>query len=214
MAIEYASERNILYLSIYDGRMKYNVKPDTQGAEKRINKNAKEVWEMFVSSVSGHLVGIEKQVSEEYQDSWVIKLHDRSDDSTVHLRIPYSGRQADGFLRRLPNMDLEKPIKIAAGSYNEKQWLTVSQEGSKLDYYWTQENPGNLPQMVQMVVKGKEVWDDTEKMKYLERYVNEKVIPKIQSAKSAIESALPEGNIGTPNANDVPPAPEEDDLPF
>ena len=215
-----------MFFSLFDGSIKRNVDKNSQGARGRINKSGKTVYEKFYRSISGRFIKIEKKSHEEFGDSWVIDLRDG--EETYSLQIPYSSRQADGFLRRVPLLELEKDLEITCGVYDGKPYLTLKQNGGKVEYYWTREKPGSLPPMVQIQVKGKYIWDDTDKMAYLERYVNERLIPKLTELNPVVESELPPTELGggnndpmpefkpsvIPSSNNNPPIPEEDDLPF
>lgn len=223
MGITYKSESDTKYVSTLSGEMKIPAKPGEPGAIERVNKLGKTVHERFIKEIYGYLIGINKHESEEYEPSWIIKLKDPEDDSITQLTIPYSGRLSFGFLGRLPNIDKTKVVVIATGNYNGKPWLTVHQDGKKLDYYWTREEPGHLPNLVKGTYKGKEVYDDTDRMNYLEKYVTTKVVP-------ALKVLYPENEeMVYPEKGDLPPSDtmptkqepvaeaeteEEDDLPF
>jgi hypothetical protein len=43
------------------------------------------------------------------------------------------------------------------------------QDGQKIAPYYTKEDPKGLPQMVKIKVKGKEQWDDSDMMQFLEQ---------------------------------------------
>ncbi len=189
-------ESNVLYFSVFEGYLKRNVDESEENAKEKITKTGKKYFMRFYSSISGSLFSMEKSHHEDYGDSWNIKLRD--DDQTYHLQIPYSSRQADGFLRRLPNIDLNKPIEIACGDYDNKYYLTVKQDGIKVPYFWDKENPGDLPQMVQVKYKGDLVWDDTDKMQYLEKYFTDKIFPELEKLKQkqpTLNPDLPKGDI-------------------
>ena len=46
--------------------------------------------------------------------------------------------------------------------------ITLYQDGEKIAPYYTKEDPKGLPQMVKIKVKGKEQWDDSDMMTFLE----------------------------------------------
>jgi len=211
-----------IFLGIYDGKICQKCSSDDEGAKERIDKTGKVVYEKFYYSVYGKLINISIRSHAEYGDSWILHLRDEGKD--YFLQIPYSSRQADGFLRRLPNVKFENNIEIACGKYNEKAYLVIKQYGEKVEYFWTRENPKGLPPMVEKVVNGKTVWDDTEKMKYLRNIVMTRIVPKLREL-NPIDNVSPVDQVDdyfTPTAPPPPPPPPKeyteadvpDDLPF
>ena len=57
--------------------------------------------------------------------------------------------------------DKNDPTKTITG-------VTLYQDGNKIAPYYTKEDPNGLPQMKKIKVKGKEQWDDSDMMAYLE----------------------------------------------
>lgn len=213
MALEDATQgEGKKFFSLFNGEIKTYVDKETPGAKERINKQGTKVYEKFYRSISGIITGITKKVHDEYGKSWVIDLVDGEDKYS--LQIPYSSRQADGLLRRLPNVKIEKNVQISCGNYDERAYLTLKQDGDKVEYFWTRENPGKLPEMVQVELKGELVWDDTKKMVHLEGYVNEHFMPKVTIQNEEMEAALPaiEQSIKPEAAKAAEE--ETDDLPF
>jgi hypothetical protein len=47
--------------------------------------------------------------------------------------------------------------------------ITLYQDGNKIPPAYTKEDPNGLPQMVKIKVKGKEQWDDSDMMGFLEQ---------------------------------------------
>ena len=41
-------------------------------------------------------------------------------------------------------------------------------------------NPGELPDLKKIKVKGKDTWDDSERLEFLEEYVKNTILPKIK----------------------------------
>ena len=198
-------------LSLYNGKICKKVPPEAPGAVSRTNKDGKLVHEKFYESIEGYLVYIEKIAHQEYGDAWMVHLHDGTDP--YKLRIPYTGRQTDGLLRRLPEIDLKQPITIVVGQYETVPFLTVIQNGEKVPYFWTKENPGELPPMKLITVNNKKMWDHSIKMEYLEKYLEGKINPTLNKlhpnktfnqdavgsgkSKKVEEIKLPESDITT-----------------
>ena len=50
--------------------------------------------------------------------------------------------------------------------------ITLYQDGNKIAPAYTKEDPNGLPQMTKIKVKGKEQWDDSDMMLFLENMAN------------------------------------------
>jgi hypothetical protein len=45
-----------------------------------------------------------------------------------------------------------------------------NQNGSGLKWAFTKDNPNGMPDLVKIKVKGKDTWDDSDRMEFLENY--------------------------------------------
>jgi hypothetical protein len=72
----------------------------------------------------------------------------------------------------------------------KKTTVFVKQDGKTLKHYWNKDNPRDLPQLAKIKVKGKITYDDSDLMEYLEKYVNEQIIPKLRKpvAKANVDT--------------------------
>jgi len=52
--------------------------------------------------------------------------------------------------------------------------MFVNQGGAALKWYYTKDNRNGLPELKKLKVKGKETWDDSDMMEFLEKMVAEK----------------------------------------
>lgn len=180
------------FVTIFEGKFVKKVEIGTPNAVIRTNKNGKEVCELhYKSLVDVYVRDIEKKDHEEYGASWVITL-ETDDGQSFGLQIPYSGRATNGFMHRLPNIEIDKPITLVPSRFQEvlngitkyKTHLVVHQFGEKLEKYWTEQNPGDLPQMKKVIFKGVEQWDDTEQMQYIEAMINQQYKPLFAAMKA------------------------------
>ena len=57
--------------------------------------------------------------------------------------------------------------------------LILYQDGKSLKHAYTKDAPNGLPQMTQVMVKGTQVWDDTDQMIFLEEMVKKDIVPKL-----------------------------------
>ncbi len=194
------------FLTIFEGKFTKKVEPGTQDAITRINKNSKEVWELHYNALEDvYIRDIERKEHEEYGLSFVITL-ETDDGQSFGLQLPYSGRTTTGLMFRLPNLDISKPVTLIPSRFKEvingveksKTYLTVHQFGEKVAPYWTKDNQGDLPQMEQVMRKGKMEWDDTKQIQYIEQMLEDSYKPYFAQlkenapAKTAPPAAAPQ----------------------
>jgi hypothetical protein len=189
-----------IYLSIADGKIVRRFKEPTASSKQRTSKTGKIVHEESYDFVSGIITDITTKDSE-YGKFWNVRLQDGAD--TYVLQFQYSGGNASSFLKAIPNADLAKEIKIKprVEMNGDKKRTTVMliQDDTIIRWKWTKDNPGDLPSLKKVKVKGVEQWDDSDMMEALEAYIDEHVKPKLQSSASGGTTI-----IGAEDDNDVP----------
>jgi hypothetical protein len=172
MALSNLGGVNTTYLSVADGNLVRQHKQANAQTTERLTKTGKLVFEERFKDLTAKLDGIATREND-YGKQWQIKFQDQGDFYIVSL--PYSSRYASSFLKVLPNIDLSKEIRFMPWAMKDKNdptktitGITMYQDGEKLAPYYTKEDPKGLPQMVKIKVKGKEQWDDSDMMSYLE----------------------------------------------
>lgn len=195
------------YFTIYDGKFAIKVEKGTPGSKDRINKRNVEVSEIHHDSFTAKLIDIRTKDSE-YGKMWEFDFRDGEEVYT--LSLPYSNGSSTTILKILPNVDLTKEMKLQVSQKVEdgkkKTSLFISQDGKTLKHGFTKENPNGLPPMVMVKVKGQEVWDDTDRLAFLEAMVKEKILPQLSRdggatvAKSDDDDTA-EDVLGTDTAN-------------
>ena len=172
MALSQLGGVNTTYLSVADGNLVRQHKQANERTTERLTKTGKLVFEERFKDLTAKLDGIATREND-YGKQWQIKFQDQGDFYIVSL--PYSSRYASSFLKVLPNIDLSKEIRFMPWAMKDKNdptktitGITMYQDGEKLAPYYTKEDPKGLPQMVKIKVKGKEQWDDSDMMSYLE----------------------------------------------
>lgn len=195
------------YFTILGGRFAIRASADTPGAVKRINKLNKEVYEIYHDSFTGKLVNIRTRDGE-YGKSWEFDFRDGAELYT--LQLSYSNSYATNILKMLPNVDLTKEMKVQPSQKIEegktKSSLFISQDGVTLKHAFTKDNPNGMPEMKKVMVSGNEVWDDTDRLVFLQNMVDTQILPKLPkdaAAPQAEESAL---------ADEFPPSDEDNDF--
>jgi hypothetical protein len=180
------------YLSFYEGFFTKKVDSTTEGAVMRINKNQVQVWELKYDTISGIIQSIE-YAEKEFQGnllrSWNIKMKDGED--YYELQMPYSSRATTMILLKLPNINPSEAIELRAYWFekDKKSAIAVYQKGKKIEAFWTKDAPKDLPQMEQVMYKGKLEWDDSKMMAYLRSYIENDFAKKLSEKEAEAEEA-------------------------
>lgn len=198
-----------IYLSIADGQLIRQHKTPTADTEERKNKNDKIVHEEKFRNLTGIISFVAKKEGK-FGPQWEITFVDGNENYVVQMFT--SNRYATSFLKALPNVDLKEkvtfsPWSMQDGKDNTKTvtGVTMYQHGDKVFSYYTKEDPKGLPQMTQIKVKGKMVWDSSDMDEFLEAMVL-KIFPK-SAAPATSTTSTPAATGGfTPAATgDEPP---------
>ncbi len=171
---------NAAFYSIMNGKICRAFKSPDAETETRTNKNGKVVHEKYYDYLEGNLVGISTKEND-YGKFWVVVLEDA--DGRYQLEINYSSGFAQGFLKALPNVDLQKKIKLIPSVKTEgdkkKTTLFINQGGHAVKWYYKKDDRNGLPDLKQIKVKGKVTWDDSDIMEFLEEMVNNDIVPQL-----------------------------------
>jgi len=166
MALGSRQNANTIFLNIIGGKITQRVNEGTEGAKSRkLEKGPKsgtEVWEVEHDFVSGKIVdgGIKES---EYGDRIELKLQDKDEYYVLTVNWDYS-KLRDAIVKRLPNLDVEKPVEISCFPDRDtgQPVLMIRQGGEVVKYFWTRDQPGDLPEPTQKKVRNKVEWDWTD----------------------------------------------------
>ena len=190
------NSNSAIYLSVSDGKIVRRFKEPTAQSKPRTNKLGNTVHEETYDYVEGMITGITVRDSD-YGKFWNVNIQDGSD--AYILQFQYSGGNANSFLKSIPNADLRKPIRIRPAveidGDKKRSKLFLVQDDKALRWFWTKENPGKMPSLKKIKIKGVEQWDDSDMMEFLEAYVKEHITPKL-------------------GGSDIANAQEDEDVPF
>lgn len=183
---------NAIYLTISNGKICRQFKNKTSISIERVNKTGKTVHEEFYDYVEGKILNITTKDSE-YGKYWQVEMEKNGQRGI--LQFQYSSGYANGFLMALPNVDLAQEVRLSPSAKKEgdktKTTLFINQGGEGLKWAWNKENPGDLPQMKQVKVKGVLTWDDSDKMEYLENMVKERMLAHFGKQHAAPVATAP-----------------------
>lgn len=171
-----------VYYNISNGKIVRQFPNKTATSVERVNKNMRTVHEEFYDYLDGYLVDLFSRETD-YGKYWIVVLQDQKSGAKQHLQLPFSSGYAMGFLKALPNADITKPLKVIPHARKEgdktKATIFLNQAEKSLKWYYTKDHPNGLPPLRKMKVKGKEVWDDTSVMEFLEKMVQKQILPKL-----------------------------------
>lgn len=176
MLTQSSTNQSVVYLSISNGKLVRRVDESTPNAIARVNKVGKQVYELFYNSMIGHIVDISTKENE-YGKFIIVKV--KAHDTTYNLEMNYSSGYSVSFLRALPNVDISQNVeitpKLIVEGDKKKSVIFLNQGGKAIKHFFTKENPNGMPDLEKIKVKGKDTWDDTKRMEFLENYAKTKV---------------------------------------
>lgn len=201
------------YITILGGKFSVRTNKENPEAIERVNKVGNTVYEVFYDSFTGKIVNIRTRDGE-YGKSWEFDFQDGGEIYT--LQLSYSNSYATNILKMLPNIDLSKEMKVQPSQKMEdgktKSSLFISQDGVTLKHAYTMAEPNGLPPMVQIVVKGQTVWDDTERLAFLQEMVDRDIIPQLEGATKSKADETPKTGLEGEFDNDNPLGGEDNDF--
>lgn len=178
------------YWSFSKGQFVRRVDENTKGATPRILEKGpnegKQVFEIFSDEMVGLLVDIKIKESE-YGKSFQFILDVTTDDNNpefyaIDFKFNGSGKS---LLKKLPNIDLDNDIALVCYTMDGtnakgdpiKNYYAVPYQGAinktgKVLPAYTKEEPNGFPEMKKVKIKGKEQWDDTDQIEFLEDLIN------------------------------------------
>lgn len=189
------------YLSTFKGNFVMKCDKNTPGAISRINKENNEVTELHFNTFVGFCTSITKKEGN-YGLQWEVGLV--AGGKKYILNLPYGGSMVISFFSRLVNVDFTKEILIgileAEGTdkklrtffyiyQNPVQGSDGRWTGDKALPFWSRKEPNGLPPLDKIKRKGKEEFDDTKQMEYVEQFLTENVIPNLPVVETSGESA-------------------------
>jgi hypothetical protein len=158
-----------VFLSISNGKLVRSFKEKTEGAVSRVNKAGREVFEMFYDSLEGTIKEVGTKESD-YGKFLVVQVE--SNGVNYQLEMNFSSGYSASFLKTIPNVNLSQRVqitpKLTIEGDKKKSVCFLNQNGSGLKWAFTKDNPNGMPDLVKIKVKGKDTWDDSDRMEFLE----------------------------------------------
>ena len=188
-----------IYLSIQNGKVARRVQEPTATSKSRvIEGSGKLIHEELYDSVEGLMTGLSTREGN-YGKELLITINDQVD--SYQLQIKLSSSPASAFLRALPNVAIDQPLliipKIQEKDGVRRTSIILSQGNKGIKWAFTKDNPGDLPPMKKIKVKGKETWDDSEQLEFFEKLIVE-YSNKLKSTGTLAIGAEPLDDDGIP----------------
>jgi hypothetical protein len=177
------------YYTVRDGKIVREYSTPTNNSIPRINKVGRTVHEEFFDFLTGYITNITIKVNEDYGNTWQLEISDDlSASKSEVVQFPYSGGLASSLLKTLPNISFGSPImlvpKLSVVGDKKRSSFLIKQGSNYLKHFWTKDNPGEMPPLKKVKIKGKESWDDSEQLEFFEKYVNQDIQPLISRNKN------------------------------
>lgn len=194
---------NTIYYGISNGKIVRQFANRTPNSVERLNKNFRPVHEEFYDYLDGILSDIYVKENE-YGKFWIVILFDEKIQVRQQLQFGFSSGYALAFLKALPNVDIQRSLKIVPSAKKDgdklKTTMFLKQNNTTLKWFYTKEHANGLPPLKRMRVKGKDVWDDTSAMDFLEKMVRQQIMPQIlkHSARQIARDAAIDSESGLP----------------
>jgi len=164
------SQGNVVFLTISNGKLCRRVDAGTPNAIERTTKTGKQVHELFYTTVMGHIVNLDIKEND-YGKFLLVTIKDVATEQKCILEMNFSSGYSTTFLKALPNANLDQNIEINPALIidgdKKKSVIFLKQGGYPVKHFYTKDNPKGMPEMVKVKVKGKETWDDTDRIEWL-----------------------------------------------
>ena len=172
--IEASARTSTTYLTIAEGFLCQRSKEPREGYVTRQTSTGKTVHERRFEAIEGKVNDVSSKQTE-WGRKWTIDLQDGAE--CYLLTMDYDSAYAKYIINALLSeaFDRSQPVMIKPYYFTDKntgkqkKGATVSQNGQKLEWRYGRDD---MPQMVQVVVKGEKVWDDTEQLAFLQDKVD------------------------------------------
>jgi hypothetical protein len=171
-----------------------NKKPVPRVITKGKNEG-KKVWEVHFDTIMGIITKIEKKSAPngtDYSDQWNIFL-----DDDMIIVLSNTSRYAKDFWVTIENVDLTIPVKFVPNTWiwEEKPQFAMKlfQGGREIKKKYEKAKGENVfsngfPPSILKKIKGKDVWDDTDQLEFIDTKIAVPIIKKLEAVKPIVES--------------------------
>lgn len=192
--------QNATFFTLTNGKVRRRLAQKTEGSTERQLKDGSIVNELVHDEYEGVLINVSKQDSE-WGMQWKFEFNDGGAVSVCNMN--YDSATAQKFINLVlsPEVKLSQAIKLKPYDFvndagKRMSGVTVYQDGAKiLPAYGTLAYPiigrGNMPELALVKYKGKDSWDSTDRLAFLDGKISEqfatKTVTQVQSIAAAPE---------------------------
>ena len=202
------NESAVKYWSFTKGQFTRRVDDKTPGAKSRVLEmgpnEGKTVYELSVDQITGRLIDCkikESQYGKEFQFLIDVTTDENAPEFyALDFRFNSSGKS---LLKKLPNIDLGQDVAFICYTMDGvnkngdpvKNYYAVPYQGEiskegKVQPAYTRETPNGYPDLKQIKVKGKNTWDDSEQIEFLENLISSTTWPGMPGEETTEAPAI------------------------
>lgn len=143
--IGYANEKAKFFSVLADGKFHHSVPEGTEGAVKReyeTSDGKKDFkWDIIADSIEGVMSSISTRDGDFGKQLHIAFAPDEKGKEPVVISLNVSSNFAEDFLKKLKNIEIDKPVKLVPYSFEDdkgknKRGITVYQGDKKLQSYY------------------------------------------------------------------------------
>lgn len=204
------TESPIKYWTFSKGQFTRRVSENTKGAVSRTlgDKSptpGKVIYEVFTDEATGQLVDIRLK-NGNYGKSYQLIMDITEDEHSpefMAIEFNYDGA-GKSLLKKLPNIDLSADVALVCYSIDDtnqkgepiKRYYAVPYQGEiskagKVQPAYTKENRNGFPELAKVKIKGKQQWDDSDQLDFLENLIINTAFPGMPGEEKAPKAAAP-----------------------
>jgi len=216
------SQEKRRFLHISYGKFRERAGENESGAEVRINKDNKSIWEFVFDFVEGQITGIFYKEDDKFGNSFEVVLDDKIDKFQIAFKEGDSF--FNDFFSKLPNVNLDKWVKLVPYDFEDKntgkkkRGLVIWQEQNKIESKFTSYDKETkkftyyegFPEPEKKM--DKEDWKIyfIKVVKFLRNYTNNKIVPILKNRQDGF---IDDTIVDIPEA-ETPLDLESGDVPF
>jgi len=215
------SQEKRRFLHISYGKFREKAGENEDGAEVRTNKDGKSIWEFVFDYVEGQVTKIFHKEDDKYGNSFEVMIDDNVDKFQVSFKEGDSF--FNDFFSKLPNVNLEKWIKIVPYDFEDKntgkqkRGLVIWQDEAKIESRFASYDKEmkkfsyleGFPEPEKKM--DKEDWKIyfIKVVKFLRNHTNNKIIPILKDntnelVDNTVYNDIPEAIVPVTNNDDLP----------
>lgn len=170
-------DTNVIYLKCVEG--KFYLSSD---------KEKKQPYDELEGIITD--IGIRTDV---YEGTPMKKLYlsIESDGSIYSISFNMDSSYTSTFMSFIKNADITKPLSLFPllkeenknGKDTKRYSILIKQDGNFMKSYFTKDDPKGLPQMKEIKVSGKTMWDRTDMIEFYEDIINNELKPIVKGNK-------------------------------